>query len=83
MRIGIVSNWCRPYYVVASNRTYKVDSIIFYKDNEIIVKSNSGWLEKKTGGDIKEIELPIDKIKTKRNRRSNCENRREELKREN
>ena len=66
MRIGIVSNWYRPYYVVASNRTYKVDSIIFYKDNEIIVKSNSGWLEKKTGGDIKEIELPIDKIKTKR-----------------
>ena len=66
MKIGQVNNWYRPYYVLVNNKWYKVNTIKFYRDNEIIVESNSGWLEKVSGGDIKEIELPIEEIKLKR-----------------
>lgn len=65
MVIGQVNNWYRPYYVVVNNKLYKVDKIKFYKDNAIMVESQSGWLER-VDGDIKEIELPIDEIKLKR-----------------
>ena len=65
MKIGVVNNWYRPYYVSVNNKWYKINQIKFYKDNEIIVTSNSGWLET-TRGDIKELELPIDEIKLKR-----------------
>lgn len=66
MKIGAVNTWHRPYYVLVNNKWYQVDKIKFYKDNEIIVESNSGWLEKISGGDIKEIELPTEEIKLKR-----------------
>lgn len=65
MKIGAVNNWHRPYYVLASNKWYQINKIKFYKDNEILVESNSGWLET-TRGDIKELELPVDEIKLKR-----------------
>lgn len=65
MIIGQVNNWYRPYYVVVNNKLYKVDKIKFYKDNAIMVETQSGWLER-VDGDIKEIELPIDEIKLKR-----------------
>lgn len=65
MIIGQINNWHRPYYVVVNNKLYKVDKIKFYKDNAIMVESQSGWLER-VDGDIKEIELPIDEIKLKR-----------------
>lgn len=60
------SNWYRPYYMVASGRKYKVERIHFYKDNAILVSTNSGWLENQNGADIESIELPIDEIKVKR-----------------
>lgn len=56
------AEWYRPYYVAASNSNYRVEKIHFYKDNKILVSSNSGWLEK-IDGDINSIELPIDEIK--------------------
>lgn len=65
MIIGQVNNWYRPYYVVVNNKLYKVDKIKFYKDNAIMVETQSGWIER-VDGDIKEIELPIDEIKLKR-----------------
>lgn len=65
MVIGQVNNWYRPYYVLVNSKWYKVDKIKFYKDNAIMVESQSGWLER-VDGDIKEIELPIDEIKLKR-----------------
>ena len=65
MVIGQVNNWYRPYYVVVNNKLYKVDKIKFYKDNAIMVESQSGWLETDRG-DLKEVELPTDEIKLKR-----------------
>lgn len=65
MIIGQVNNWHRPYYVAVNNKLYKVDKIKFYKDNAVMVESQSGWLETERG-DIKELELPIDEIKLKR-----------------
>lgn len=66
MKIGQVNNWHRPYYVLTNGKWYQINQIKFYEDNEIIVESNRGWLEQVSGGDIKEIELPIDEIKLKR-----------------
>jgi hypothetical protein len=65
MKIGQVNNFYRPYYVLVNNKWYQVKKIKFYKDNEILVESQSGWLEK-VDGDIKEVKLPIEKIKLKR-----------------
>ena len=65
MIIGRVNDWYRPYYVLINHKWYQINKIKFYKDNNIIVESNSGWLETQRG-DIKEIELPIDEIKLKR-----------------
>jgi hypothetical protein len=65
MKIGQVNNWYRPYYVSVNNKWYKIDKIKFYKGNEIIVESHSGWLETEKG-DIKELELPVEEIKLKR-----------------
>ena len=66
MLIGRESSFYRPYYITASGRKYKVEQIHFYKDNAILVSSNSGWLEKRSGRDIESIELPVDEIKVKR-----------------
>ena len=65
MKIGVVNTWHRPYYVLVNNKWYQVDKIKFYKDNEILVESNSGWLETENG-DLKEVELPTEEIKLKR-----------------
>jgi hypothetical protein len=51
---------------MASGREYKVEKIHFYKNNEIFVTVNNGWLENKNGRDIENLELPVDEIKTKR-----------------
>ena len=66
MLITRKASWYRPYYVVASNREYKVEKIHFYKDNKILVSVNCGWLENQNGRDIESIELPINEIKAKR-----------------
>lgn len=67
------ANWYRPYYIVASGRVYKLERIHFYKDNKILVSTNSGWLEKQNGEDIENLELPIDEIKVKRKENFNGE----------
>lgn len=67
------ASWYRPYYIVASGRVYKLERIHFYKDNKILVSSNSGWLEDSKGLDIESIELPIDEIKIKRKENFNGE----------
>lgn len=67
------ANWYRPYYIVASGREYRLENIHFYKDNKILVSSNSGWLENSKGLDIEGIELPISEIKTKRKENFNGE----------
>lgn len=66
MKIGRVNNWYRPYYVLVNNKWYQVNKIKFYKDDAILVESQSGWLENGKGGDLQEIELPIKEIKLKR-----------------
>ncbi len=66
MLITRKASWYRPYYMVASNREYKVDRIHFYEDNKILVSTNSGWMENQNGRDIESFELPIDEIKVKR-----------------
>lgn len=65
MKIGRTSNWYRPYYVSVNNKWYQIHQIKFYKDNKIMVESNSGWLETERG-DIENIELPNIEIKLKR-----------------
>lgn len=67
------ANWYRPYYIVASEREYRLEKINFYKDNKILVSSNSGWLENSKGLDIEGIELPISEIKVKRKENFNGE----------
>lgn len=66
MKLKRGTSWYRPYYVTANNKGYKVNTIKFYKDNEIIVSSNSGWLENKNDMDIVEIVLPVEKVKVRR-----------------
>lgn len=63
--IGRAFSWHRPYYILVNNKWYKVNKIKFYKDNQVIVESQSGWLETESK-DIKELELPINEIKLKR-----------------
>ena len=66
MTIGIVATWYRPYFIMVNNKEYRVNTIKFYKDNNVIVSSQSSWLERADGTDIKEVKLPIDEIKLKR-----------------
>lgn len=66
MLIARKSNYYRPYYMIASNKEYKVERIHFYNDGKILVSTNSGWLEKQNGADIESLVLPIDEIKIKR-----------------
>ena len=66
MKLARNRNWYRPYYVTANNKEYKVNTIKFYKDSEVIVSSNSGWLENKNGMDITEIVLPVEEAKVRR-----------------
>lgn len=66
MYIGKTTNWYRPYYLTANNKQYKVKKIHFYKDDKILVSSNSSWLEKSTGADLNGIDLDIEEIKVKR-----------------
>lgn len=60
------ASWYRPYYIVASGREYRLEKIHFYKDNKILVSTDSGWLGKESGADIESLEIPIDEIKVKR-----------------
>lgn len=60
------ASWYRPYYIMASGREYRLEKIHFYKDNKILVSTDSGWLEKESGADIESLEIPIDEIKVKR-----------------
>lgn len=73
MLISRAESWYRPYYITASGRQYKVEKIHFYKDDNILISTNSGWLETQYKGDIAEIELPIDEIKVKRKAKFNGE----------
>ena len=66
MLISRKADWYRPYYLIASGREYKVERIHFYKDDKILVSTNSGWLENSNDVDLKSIKLPIDEIKTRR-----------------
>lgn len=59
-------NWYRPYVVTASGKEYVLESIRFYDHNGVVLYA-SGWLQDVHKMDIKEIELPIDKI-TRRNK---------------
>lgn len=65
MKIGRESSFYRPYAIVVNNRGYYVENICFYNENGVVV-STKGWLENNNGGDIKEIELPIEEIKLRR-----------------
>lgn len=65
MKIGRESSFYRPYAIVVNNRGYYVENICFYNENGVVV-STKGWLEDNNGGDIKEIELPIEEIKLRR-----------------
>ena len=60
------ASWYRPYYIMASGREYRLEKIHFYKDDKILVSTNSGWLGKESGADIESLEIPIDEIKVKR-----------------
>lgn len=65
MKIRRVVCWHRPYGVVVNNKAYEIRKIHFYNTEEIVVSSNSGWLETKLS-DIKELELPTEELKLKR-----------------
>lgn len=66
MLITRTSVWHRPYGVMVNDKGYEVKTIKFYKDNEIIVSTTSGWLVDKNESDILNFELPIDEIKLRR-----------------
>ena len=66
MLITRKSGWYRPYYIIASGREYKLERIHFYKDDKILVSTNSGWLEEESGADITSLEIPVNEIKAKR-----------------
>lgn len=66
MKIGRESSFYRPYAIVVNNRGYYVENICFYNESGVVVSTNFGWLENNNGGDIKEIELPIEEIKLRR-----------------
>ena len=66
MKLTRGTSWYRPYYVTANNKGYKVNTIKFYKDNEILVSNNNGWLENKNNMDITEIVLPVEEVKVRR-----------------
>ena len=61
------TNWYRPYTVLASGKEYFLEKIHFYDESGVIVSSGSGWLQDIRGMDIKEVELPVDKV-TRRNK---------------
>ena len=67
------ASWYRPYYIVASGREYRLEKIHFYKDDKILVSTNSGWLEKESGADIESLDIPIEEIKVKRKEKFNGE----------
>lgn len=66
MKIGRESSFYRPYAIVVNNRGYYVENICFYNESGVVVSTNFGWLENNNGGDIEEIELPIEEIKLRR-----------------
>lgn len=66
MKIGRESSFYRPYAIVVNNRGYYVENICFYNKSGVVVSTNFGWLEDNNGGDIEEIELPIEEIKLRR-----------------
>ena len=62
IKLERTTNWYRPYTVVASGTTYLLENIMFYDKDGVVVSSGSGWLQNTNGMDIKEIELPVDKV---------------------
>lgn len=66
-KIQTVSPWYRPMYLVASDKTYRVDKFVFFHPEleKIMLTCNKGWLETKKAKDIKSIELPQAELKRK------------------
>ena len=62
IKLERTTNWYRPYTVVASGKEYLLENIHFYDKNGVVVSSGNGWLQNINGMDIKEIELPVDKV---------------------
>jgi hypothetical protein len=62
IKLERTANWYRPYTVVASGKEYLLENIHFYDENGIVASSGGGWLQNINGMDIKEIELPVDKV---------------------
>ena len=62
IKLERTTNWYRPYAVVASGKEYLLENIHFYDENGIVVSSGSGWLQNINGMDIKELELPVEKV---------------------
>lgn len=63
------NNISRKYAVTVHDKLYYIDNIIFYKDNQIVLYTNQGWLETKTDTgtrDISCLEIPAEEIKLKR-----------------
>lgn len=63
------NNISRKYAVTVRDKLYYIDNIIFYKDNQIVLYTNQGWLETKTDTgtrDISCLEIPAEEIKLKR-----------------
>lgn len=59
----------RNYTVAVRDKLYYIENIIFYKDNQIVIYTNGGWLETKTDTgtrDISCLEIPAEEIKLKR-----------------
>jgi hypothetical protein len=59
----------RNYTVAVRDKLYYIENIIFYKDNQIVIYTNNGWLETKTDTgtrDISCLEIPAEEIKLKR-----------------
>lgn len=67
IKLERTTSWYRPYTVVASGKEYLLENIHFYDENGVVVSSGSGWLQNINGTDIREVELPVDKV-TRRNK---------------
>ena len=65
--VQTVSPRYRLMYLVASDKTYKVDKFIFFnpETEEVVLTYYNGWLQNKAGKDIKSIELPQVHLKRK------------------
>lgn len=66
-KIQTASSWYRPMYLVASDKTYRVNKFIFFnpETEEVVLTYCNSWLQNKVGEDIKSIELPQVHLKRK------------------